>query len=186
MSPRKAAGRSPPSATKSPSSIEKGAESPEGLRTHVSNMFDLTYDGTQTIWHQNTLVGVSCLAFFVLGMPTFLVKGNYGLAALMLVTSVCSFLADYVHIEDPSHVAHAVDRVVAWVSVCGLGYASVFVLELRLAYCAFALVLAVTLFLLSRSSTHPKQWAFFHTMWHWIPLLLLFMPGMVGASGDAA
>lgn len=27
-------------------------------------------------------------------------RGNYGLAALMLVTSVCSFLADYVHIEE--------------------------------------------------------------------------------------
>merc|ERR1719193_942582 len=116
------------------------------------------------------------MAFTLLGSPAFWVLGDRARSVLMVFTSAFAFWADYWHIERPRHVAHAVDRVAAWVSVLVLGHASIFVLGFTLLYSACALVLSVGLFVLSRSSTHPLQWALYHTLWHWVPAVLLFGP----------
>mmetsp|Transcript_151920 Transcript_151920/g.487578 ORF Transcript_151920/g.487578 Transcript_151920/m.487578 type:complete len:181 (-) Transcript_151920:67-609(-) len=100
--------------------------------------------------------------------------------ALMVVTSVCSFWADYVQAEEPDHVIHQIDRVVAFVSVACLSYSSLFILGLPFMYCFCALAGAVLLFLLSRSRKRRSEWVICHTLWHVVPLLLIFTPGMLG------
>mmetsp|Transcript_88806 Transcript_88806/g.185634 ORF Transcript_88806/g.185634 Transcript_88806/m.185634 type:complete len:160 (+) Transcript_88806:251-730(+) len=152
----------------------------KGVVVAAGSMFDLTYDGSRCIWHRSIPVGASCLLFAVLGCPVFWSYGSVSMTALMLITSICSFYADYLHIEDPDHVAHQIDRVVANVTVVALSYNSLFLLGLSFAYCTFTLVTAVMLFLLSRSRKDQRAWALCHTLWHAVPLLMIFSPGLVG------
>mmetsp|Transcript_99197 Transcript_99197/g.256418 ORF Transcript_99197/g.256418 Transcript_99197/m.256418 type:complete len:171 (+) Transcript_99197:69-581(+) len=155
-----------------------------GFWVHWNNMFDITYDGSQHTWHQNPFVGISCGAFALFGTPSFVRRGHYTLTAWMLFTSICSFLADYVYIENPAHVAHQIDRVVAHLSVACLCYCSLCILHLSFAYCCGTLALAVCLFLLSRSSKHRTHWAIFHTLWHFVPLMMIFLPDLLLAQPD--
>mmetsp|Transcript_54305 Transcript_54305/g.87728 ORF Transcript_54305/g.87728 Transcript_54305/m.87728 type:complete len:105 (+) Transcript_54305:113-427(+) len=102
----------------------------------------------------------------------------YGFVA-SLFTSCCSIWADYVHIEDPQHLAHLVDRWAAFhfffVLVCECAY----VLHMPIWYLTMTLCLALALFSLSRSSRSRQSWVLLHSAWHVLPMGLLLLPGLI-------
>merc|ERR1712203_1331477 len=100
----------------------------------------------------------------------------------MCVVSVCSLWADYVHIEEPDHIAHSVDRVASLFCVICLSYGTQVIVGLSLAYCAWSLALGLMLFGQSRCSKTRGAWVLWHTLWHVVPQGLLLLPDVLGSS----
>ncbi|CAK0792671.1 unnamed protein product, partial [Prorocentrum cordatum] len=142
----------------------------------VGGIFNIGYGGGSHagVWHQSWLVGASCLAYAALGAPFFLARGYPCCACSSLVTSACSFWADYWHIARPDHFAHRLDRVVAFQYFFVLSFAG---LSMGMdVWCMTALaVSSVGWFVASRRCGSRELWVLLHSTWH-LCLVACFPP----------
>eukprot|EP00933_Yihiella_yeosuensis_P004007 TRINITY_DN107719_c0_g1_i1.p1 TRINITY_DN107719_c0_g1~~TRINITY_DN107719_c0_g1_i1.p1 ORF type:complete len:182 (-),score=14.41 TRINITY_DN107719_c0_g1_i1:91-600(-) len=144
----------------------------------LGGVFNIQYSGASNkeSWHQNTVVGISCLSYAVGGCLLFAPRGLWYAVIASLVTSSCSVWADYVHIEDTTHVAHLVDRVAAFHFTFLLAYDCAVVIGIPLWYLTVNLFLALQLFAKSRGCRGKSEWVLMHTAWHVVPMALLLVP----------
>eukprot|EP00928_Gymnodinium_smaydae_P091956 TRINITY_DN75722_c0_g1_i1.p1 TRINITY_DN75722_c0_g1~~TRINITY_DN75722_c0_g1_i1.p1 ORF type:complete len:192 (+),score=7.59 TRINITY_DN75722_c0_g1_i1:79-576(+) len=152
-----------------------------GYHKVTGSIFNISYTGENntSAWHTNPVVGVSCLSYALFGALMFIPRSQWFLTSFTCLTSAGSFWADYMHIEEPLHVAHRVDRVIAFSYTGMMVYSSLFIVRLRFVYCAIVLAVAVALFWMSRQAKTRDQWALLHTTWHLVPPCLLLVPDLI-------